>query len=59
MRSIGGPLTSHRLGRVHDGRGDDRDDVVLTGEAHLRVELHELELPVGAQVLVAEAPAIW
>ena len=29
--------------------------VVGVGEAHLRVELHELELAVGAEVLVAQA----
>ena len=34
---------------------DHVDHVVLIREAHLRVELHELELAVGAQVLVAQA----
>jgi hypothetical protein len=29
--------------------------VVGVGEAHLGVELHELELAVGAQILVAQA----
>ena len=33
----------------------DRDDVVLLDEAHLDVELGELGLPVGAEVLVAVA----
>src|SRR5690606_41857278 len=31
------------------------DDLVLPDEAGLDVELHELELPVGAEVLVAQA----
>ena len=34
---------------------DHGHDVVGVGEAHLDVELHELELAVGAQVLVAQA----
>ena len=33
----------------------DGHHVVGVGEAHLGVELHELELPVGAQVFVAQA----
>ena len=33
----------------------DRDDVVLVDERHLDVELGELRLPVGPEVLVAEA----
>ena len=33
----------------------ERDDVVLVDEAHLDVELGELRLPVGAEVLVAVA----
>jgi hypothetical protein len=36
--------------------GDDGPDVGAVGEAHLGVELHELELPVGPEVLVAQAP---
>ena len=40
--------------RRHDGLAD-RDDVVLVDEAHLDVELGELGLPVGAEVLVAVA----
>ncbi len=40
--------------RVHDGLGD-LEDVVLLDEAHLEVELGELGLAVGAEVLVAEA----
>ena len=39
----------------HDGLGDEGQHLVLADEAGLEVELHELELPVGAQVLVAEA----
>jgi hypothetical protein len=39
-----------------DGGGDHLEDVLLAGEAHLGVELGELELPVRSQVLVAEAP---
>jgi hypothetical protein len=34
---------------------DDRDDVLLLHEGHLEVELGELRLAVGAQILVAEA----
>ncbi len=42
------------LGGVEHGLSDHAHDVVGVGEAHLRVELHELELAVGAQVLVAQ-----
>ena len=38
-----------------DRAADDGHHVVGVGEAHLHVELHELELAVGAQVLVAQA----
>ena len=34
----------------------ERDHVVLVDEGHLDVELGELGLPVGAEVLVAVAP---
>ena len=58
------------VGDARDGRGDlvpdqgpqrpqhvlpDGDDVVLLDEAHLHVELGELRLPVGAEVLVPVA----
>ena len=43
------------LRRVEDRLADHRHHVVGGREAHLGVELHELELPVGAQVFVAEA----
>ena len=56
MRSIGGgPLPRRRLGRVEHGLGDEGHDVVLGGEGALHVELHELELAVGTEVLVAQA----
>ncbi len=45
-----------RLGGVEHRLADHPHHVVGVGEAHLRVELHELELPVGPQVLVAQAP---
>ena len=44
-----------RLGRGHDGLGDEGEHLLLAHEAGLEVELHELELPVGAQVLVSQA----
>ena len=40
--------------RGHDGLGQ-LVEVLLVGEAHLDVELGELRLPVGAEVLVAVA----
>ena len=48
-------LAGRRLGRVQHRCRDGGDDVVLVGERHLGVELHELELAVGPQVLVAQA----
>ena len=54
MRSIGGgPLPGGGLGGVEHGLGDEGHDVVLAGEGALHVELDELELAVGPQVLVA------
>ena len=50
-----GPLTGGGLGRIEHGLGDEAHDVVLAGEGALHVELGELELPVGPQVLVAQA----
>ena len=47
MPALGEHFLEHRLG--------DLDDVVLLDEGHLEVELGELGLAVGAQVLVAEA----
>ena len=41
-----------RSGDSHRGRVED---VLLRCEAHLEVELHELELAVGAEVFVAQA----
>ena len=56
MRDTGpGRVPGDRLGGVEHGLADHAHHVVGVGEAHLRVELHELELPVGAQVLVAQA----
>ena len=46
---------AHRVGR-REHRGRRRGEhVFLVGEGHLDVELHELELAVGAEVFVAEA----
>ena len=50
-----GARPGDRLGRVEHRFADHGHDVVGVGEAHLCVELHELELAVGAQVLVAQA----
>ncbi len=56
MRSIsGGPRPGDRLGGGEHGFADRGEHVVLRDEAHLGVELHELVLPIGAQVLVAQA----
>ena len=44
-----------RFGGVEHRLGDGGEHVVLVDEAHLHVELHELVLAVGAEVLVAEA----
>ena len=52
-RARSGP--GDRLGGIEDRLADHRHDVVGVGEAHLGVELHELELAIGAQVLVAQA----
>ena len=49
------PLPRRRLGGGEHGFADGVEHVVLADEAHLHVELHELVLPVGAQVLVAQA----
>jgi hypothetical protein len=49
-------LAGDGLGGVEDGLADGGEHIVLVGEAHLGIELHELVLPVGAQVLVAQAP---
>ena len=49
------PLPRGRLGGIEHGLGDEGHDVVLGGEGALHVELHELELAVGPQVLVAQA----
>ena len=53
---VAGALAGDRLHGGADGLGDRLLDVLLRAEAHLGVELHELELPVGAEVLVTEAP---
>ena len=56
MRSISRrPLAGRRLGGGEHGLADRGQHVVLVDEAHLGVELHELVLAVGAQVLVAQA----
>ncbi len=48
-------LPGGRLGSVEDRFADGVEHVVLGDEAHLHVELHELVLTIGAQVLVAQA----
>lgn len=53
--SIGGGPPRRRLGRGHDRSGDEGEHLVLADEAGLGVELHELVLAVGAQILVAQA----
>ena len=54
-RDVLGPHAGRRFGRVEHGERDEAEDVVLVDEARLHVELRELELSVGAQVLVAHA----
>ncbi len=51
-----GSLAHGRLGGVDDGHGHGVLDVALGDEGRLDVELGELELAVGPQVLVAQAP---
>ena len=46
-RKRGGPITSDRFGCVRDCVTDRRKDVFLVDEAHLGIELHELELAIG------------
>ena len=54
-RDLARALAGDRLGGVEHRLGDGGEHVVLVDEAHLGVELHELVLAVGAQVLVAQA----
>ena len=54
-RDLGRPLPRDRLGGVEHRLADGGQDVVLVDEAHLGVELHELVLAIGPQVLVAQA----
>ncbi len=49
------PLARDRFVRREHGLGDRRQHVVLRHEAHLDIELHELVLAIGAQVLVTQA----
>ena len=51
----GRSLPRRRLGRIEDGLGHVGHDIVLAGERGLHVQLGELELAVGPQVLVAQA----
>ena len=56
MRGIvAGPLAGGRLGGVEHGLGHEGQDVLLGDERGLHVELGELELPVGPEVLVPQA----
>ena len=48
-------FAAERLERSDDGRLHDVEHVLALGESHLEVELAELELPVGAEILVAPA----
>ncbi len=50
-----GSLPGDRLGGVEDGLGHVAEDVLLTDEGSLDVELGELELALGTQVLVPQA----
>ena len=50
-----GPRPAGRHDHLGDQAVDERVDVVGRDERHLEVDLGELGLPVGAQVLVAEA----
>ena len=49
------PLSRRRFGGGEDRLAHGVEHVVLVDETHLHVELHELVLPVGTQVLVAQA----
>ncbi len=55
LRDLAGSLAEHRLGGVEHRLRDEGEHLVLRDEARLGVELHELVLPVGAQVLVPQA----
>ena len=52
VRELGGALPRDRLGGFGHGLRHELEDVVLGDEAGFDVELHELELAVGPQVLV-------
>ena len=52
LHDLAGVLTHGLCGGQHGG-ADRRVHVVLVDEAHLRIELHELVLAVGAEVFVA------
>ncbi len=54
-RDVGHGLAGDGLHRRRHGHGDEGQHLLLGDEAGLGVELHELELPIGAEVLVAEA----
>ena len=55
-RDVGRALAGDRLGGVEHGLGHEAEHVLLADEGGLHVELGELELPVGPQVLVPQAP---
>ena len=54
-RDLTRPLASDELSGVEDGGGHERQDVLLGHERRLDVELRELELAIGTQVLVTHA----
>jgi hypothetical protein len=55
-RDLGGPLCTDTLHDLGHHAFHQAEHVLLRAEGHLDVDLGELGLAVGAQVLVAEAP---
>ena len=52
---VAGTLAGHRLGGVQHGLGHEVEHVLLADEGRLHVQLGELELAVGPEVLVPQA----
>jgi len=54
-RDVVGPYAGRRFRRVQHRDRDEAEDVILIDEARFDIELGELELAIGPQVLVAHA----
>jgi hypothetical protein len=50
-----GTSSGDGLGRIAHGLGNEPENVLLRDERRLDVQLREFELPVGPQILVAQA----